>query len=476
MAPTLRLYNTLTRTKEEFRPINPASVRMYVCGPTVYDYAHIGNARPVIVFDLLFRLLRHLYGPEHVTYVRNVTDVDDKINARAAERGVPIRDITEGTLAQFHADIAALGVLEPTVEPRATEHIAEMRTLIERLVANRHAYVAEEHVLFDVPSMPDYGRLSKRPLDEMEAGARVDVAPYKRSAPDFVLWKPSKPGEPSWPSPAGIATPGRPGWHIECSAMSWKHLGEAFDIHGGGIDLVFPHHENEAAQTRCSFGTPAMANVWMHNGFLKVEGEKMSKSLGNLFTINELLTTDVFGGRSWSGEVLRLAMLTAHYRQPIDWTVARLREALRALNKFAYWVWEADESGLALDYDARAAHPEVVNALLDDLNTPEAIASLHRQIGDLSNREKQRDPNHNRRISEFRNSLTLLGLKPGRRQTTEDVLGDRLPLVNDLVAARLNARAKKNWAESDRIRDELAGMGITLKDNKDGTTTWEVTR
>ncbi|MFL5171108.1 MAG: cysteine--tRNA ligase, partial [Microvirga sp.] len=265
MAPTLRLYNTLTRTKADFVPIDPLNVRMYVCGPTVYDYAHIGNARPVIVFDLLFRLLRHLYGPEHVTYVRNVTDVDDKINARAAERGVPIRDITEGTLAQFHADIAALGVLEPTVEPRATEHIAEMRTLIERLVANRHAYVAEEHVLFDVPSMPDYGRLSKRPLDEMEAGARVDVAPYERSALDFVLWKPSKPGEPSWESPAGIAAPGRPGWHIECSAMSWKHLGEAFDIHGGGIDLVFPHHENEAAQTRCSFGTPAMANVWMHN-------------------------------------------------------------------------------------------------------------------------------------------------------------------------------------------------------------------
>ncbi|MFL5146110.1 MAG: cysteine--tRNA ligase, partial [Microvirga sp.] len=318
MAPTLRLYNTLTRTKADFVPIDPLNVRMYVCGPTVYDYAHIGNARPVIVFDLLFRLLRHLYGPEHVTYVRNVTDVDDKINARAAERGVPIRDITEGTLAQFHADIAALGVLEPTVEPRATEHIAEMRTLIERLVANRHAYVAEEHVLFDVPSMPDYGRLSKRPLDEMEAGARVDVAPYKRSALDFVLWKPSKPGEPSWPSPAGIATPGRPGWHIECSAMSWKHLGEVFDIHAGGIDLVFPHHENEVAQSRCCFDTPVMANYWMHNGFLQVEGEKMSKSLGNFVTIYELLATDTFGGRSWPGEVLRLAMLRTHYRQPID--------------------------------------------------------------------------------------------------------------------------------------------------------------
>ncbi|MFL5164813.1 MAG: DALR domain-containing protein, partial [Microvirga sp.] len=308
-------------------------------------------------------------------------------------------------------------------------------------------------------------------VEEMQEEERNAL---KEAPQDFALWKATKPGEDtSWDSPWG---PGRPGWHIECSAMAEEYLGVDFDIHGGGIDLVFPHHENEAAQTRCSFGTPAMANVWMHNGFLQVEGEKMSKSLGNLFTINELLTTDVFGGRSWSGEVLRLAMLTAHYRQPIDWTVARLREALRALNKFAYWVWEADESGLALDYDARAAHPEVVNALLDDLNTPEAIASLHRQIGDLSNREKQRDPNHNRRISEFRNSLTLLGLKPGRRQTTEDVLGDRLPLVNDLVAARLNARAKKNWAESDRIRDELAGMGITLKDNKDGTTTWEVTR
>jgi cysteinyl-tRNA synthetase len=476
MAPTLRLYNTLTRTKEDFRPIDPGNVRMYVCGPTVYDFAHIGNARPVIVFDLLFRLLRHLYGEGAVTYVRNVTDVDDKINARAAERGVPIREITEGTLAQFHTDVAALGALAPTVEPRATEHIAEMRQLIERLVASGHAYVAEDHVLFDVPAMPDYGRLSKRPLDEMEAGARVDVAPYKRSPLDFVLWKPSKPGEPSWPSPAGIAASGRPGWHIECSAMSWKHLGETFDIHGGGIDLVFPHHENEVAQTRCSFGTPAMANYWMHNGFLQVEGEKMSKSLGNFVTINELLATDRFGGHPWAGLVLRFAMLTVHYRQPIDWTVARLTESLRALHKFAEWFWETDESGLVLDYGADAVHPDVVNALLEDLNTPEAIASLHRQVGELSNREKQREPAHNRRLSEFRNSLMLLGLKPGRRQRMEDRLGDKLPIVQSLVTARLTARASKNWAESDRIRDELAAMGIVLKDNKDGTTTWEVAR
>jgi cysteinyl-tRNA synthetase len=432
MAPTLRLYNTLTRTKADFVPIDPSNVRMYVCGPTVYDYAHIGNARPVIVFDLLFRLLRHLYGPEHVTYVRNVTDVDDKINARAAERGVPIRDITEGTLAQFHADIAALGVLEPTVEPRATEHVAEMRTLIERLVANRHAYVAEDHVLFDVPSMPDYGRLSKRPLDEMEAGARVDVAPYKRSPLDFVLWKPSKPGEPSW-----------------------KHLGEAFDIHGGGIDLVFPHHENEAAQTRCSFGTPVMANVWMHNGFLQVEGEKMSKSLGNFVTINELLTTDVFGGRSWSGEVLRLAMLKTHYRQPIDWTVRALEEAERTLA-----AWTAfPEFTNGVDEELS---PEVLNALMDDLNTPKVVAELH---------ALDRPGN----LGALASNLRALGFKSAIRQEIS-IPPEMARKVEDLISLRRSARVGKNWAESDRIRDELAAMGIALKDNKDGTTTWEVAR
>src|SRR5688572_3225952 len=285
----LRLYNTLTRRKEPFRPIDPANVRMYVCGPTVYDYAHIGNARPIVVFDVLFRLLRDLYGPEHVTYARNITDVDDKINARAAEEGIDIRALTERTTRQFHADIAALGVLPPTVEPRATGHIEEMKRLTEALVARGHAYVAEGHVLFDVASMPDYGRLANRSLEEMEAGARVEVAPYKKGPMDFVLWKPSKPGEPAWPSPCGINSAGRPGWHLECSAMSEKHLGVMFDIHGGGIDLVFPHHENEIAQSRCAHGTPVMASVWMHNGFLQVEGEKMSKSLGNFVTINELL-------------------------------------------------------------------------------------------------------------------------------------------------------------------------------------------
>ena len=336
---------------------------MYVCGPTVYDFAHIGNARPVIVFDVLFRLLRHIYGAEHVTYVRNITDVDDKINARAAERGVPIRELTEETYRNFKADVAALGCLPPTVEPRATEHIEQMKTLIERLVASGHAYVADDHVLFDVPSMPDYGRLSHRSLDEMLAGARVEVAPYKKDAQDFVLWKPSKPGEPAWPSPCGITTPGRPGWHIECSAMAWKHLGETFDIHGGGIDLVFPHHENEIAQSRCAFHTPVMANYWMHNGFLQVEGEKMSKSLGNFFTIHDLL-------QIWPGDVLRLQMLMTHYRQPIDWTERSSQSANYELEN-----WAEALHGY-FDFKNEYKPNEVAEALCDDLNTPAAVAVL----------------------------------------------------------------------------------------------------
>ena len=323
----LKLYNTLTRKKEVFEPLDPSSVRMYVCGPTVYDFAHIGNARPVIVFDVLFRLLRHIYGPEHVTYVRNITDVDDKINARAAQDypGLPlneaIRRVTEKTEAQFHADMQALGALDPTVEPRATEHIEQMKVMIERLVDKGCAYIAEDHVLFHVASMPDYGKLSGRSLDEMVAGARVEVAPFKQDPMDFVLWKPSKPGEPSWPSPAGIAAPGRPGWHIECSAMADRWLWDEakgklskaglaqphmFDIHGGGIDLVFPHHENEVAQSRCANATPIMAQVWMHNGFLQVEGEKMAKSLGNFVTVHELLKTRKFGSSDWPGEAIHL--------------------------------------------------------------------------------------------------------------------------------------------------------------------------
>jgi cysteinyl-tRNA synthetase len=443
----LRLYDTLTREKRPFQPLDANNVRMYVCGPTVYDFAHIGNARPIIVFDILFRLLRHLYGPEHVTYVRNVTDVDDKINARAAERGISIRDLTEQTYQDFKQDVSALGCLPPTVEPRATEHIDEMKLLIERLVAEGHAYVAEEHVLFNVSSMPDYGRLSKRPLDEMIAGARIEVAPYKRDPMDFILWKP---GEPAWPSPSGITTPGRPGWHIECSAMSWKHLGEMFDIHGGGIDLVFPHHENEIAQSRCAFHTSIMAQAWMHNGFLQVEGEKMAKSAENFVTIREVLT-------DWPGDVARLAMLSSHYRQPINWTLKGLEEAEKALASF---------------FDAASTEAEprpasgVLEALADDLNTPKAIAEMH-SLKNASGRKA------------LAGTLAFLGFRADELKTwrAKHAPEPALPPeeIEDRIAARNAARKEKNFAESDRIRYELAAMGVVLKDSKEGTT-WEIAR
>jgi cysteinyl-tRNA synthetase len=454
----LKLYNTLTRRKEDFVPLDTGNVRLYVCGPTVYDFAHIGNARPVIVFDVLYRLLRHIYGEASVTYVRNITDVDDKINERAA-RDYPdlplnkaIRELTEGTATIFREDIAALGSLRPTVEPRATEHISEMIEIIERLIATGHAYPAEGHVLFNVPSMPDYGRLSRRSLDEMEAGARVDVAPYKRDPMDFVLWKPSSEEEPGWISPWGR---GRPGWHIECSAMSWKHLGEVFDIHGGGIDLVFPHHENEIAQTRCAFGHEVMANIWMHNGFLQVEGEKMSKSLGNFFTIRELLQSDRFGGRSWHGEVLRLAMLRTQYRQPIDWTVKAVEEAETTLLR-----WRAN------DVAPGAPDPAVIEALEDDLNLPAAIARLH-QISDPA---------------VLAGSLGLLGFAASRDGIAgydarrRGAVAVDTARVEALLAERKAARLAKDWAASDRIRAELADLGVAVKDNKDGTTTWELAR
>jgi cysteinyl-tRNA synthetase len=459
----LKLYDTLTRKKREFVPLDwerglPESerrVRMYVCGPTVYDFAHIGNARPVIVFDVLFRLLRHIYGADRVVYVRNITDVDDRINARAAELGVAIRELTERTYRDFAEDVRALGCLPPTFEPRATEYVEDMKRLIERLAATGHAYVAEDHVLFHVPSMPDYGELSKRPLDEMLAGARVEVAPYKRNPMDFVLWKPSKPGEPAWPSPAGIATPGRPGWHIECSAMAWKHLGEVLDIHGGGIDLVFPHHENEIAQSRSAFHTPLMARFWMHNGFLQLEGEKMAKSVGNVVTIRALLA-------DWPGEVLRLNMLKTHYHQPIDWSVRGLEESAKLLDDWYELVSEA-----------RAERPAgaVLEALLDDLNTPRAIAELHglralAQGGDTL------------ALDELAASLRFVGLLRGTaeqwRMRKQQAKGIDPAEVESLIAARAKARKARNFAEADRIRDQLATRGVALKDSKDGTT-WEVT-
>jgi cysteinyl-tRNA synthetase len=391
----LRLYNTLTRQKEDFAPLDPARVRMYVCGPTVYDRAHIGNARPVIVFDVLFRLLRHLAkqgvwdggkGETEVTYVRNITDVDDKINARAAERGISIGELTKTTYQWFQEDVAALGCLPPTAEPRATEYIAQMIKMIEALIATRHAYVAEGHVLFDVSSKPDYGKLSNRSLDEMIAGARVEVAPYKKNPMDFVLWKPSSSELPGWDSPWGR---GRPGWHIECSAMGEALLGTTFDIHGGGIDLVFPHHENEIAQSECAHRGAPLAKVWMHNGFLQVEGEKMAKSAGNFVTIRELLA-------DWPGEVIRLAMLQTHYREPINWTAERLREVRSELSIWAEIARQnvSSEFNQQMQIGVQKIKPErsVVEALCNDLNSPMALTrlrSLYRQAaeGDAASAE-----------------------------------------------------------------------------------------
>ncbi len=520
----LRLYNTLTRQKESFAPINSANVRLYACGPTVYDHLHIGNGRMLIVFDVLFRLVRHVYGADHVTYVRNITDVDDKINARAAERGVDIRVLTDEMTEIFHEDAKALGCLAPTYEPRATDNISEMIALINKLIAKGHAYVADGHVLFDVPSMPTYGKLSKRPLDEMIAGARVEVAPYKRGPMDFVLWKPSGVGEPGWESPWGR---GRPGWHIECSAMSWKHLGEVFDIHGGGIDLLFPHHENEMAQSCSAFGNDAMANFWMHNGHLQVEGEKMSKSLGNFVTIRELLHSDKFGGCSWPGEVLRLAILKTHYRQPIDFTVKALEEAEAELRSWANLLM--DEKSAILDRIGLGdigvdplPHAGILAALSDDLNTPEVVTKLRtmstrfrnfdqstalelmqsceflgllrpNMLGVYSNYPvgtgpKMLSPKQKQMLKKiqvavangnqmaviaFMQQLGDAGVRVTIReggQVDYEVFGEGID-VEKLIDARRAARATKNWAESDRIRDVFAKMGITVQDNPDGTMT-----
>ena len=465
----LRLYDTLAREKRVFTPLDPKNVRMYVCGPTVYDFAHIGNARPVIVFDVLFRLLRNLYGERHVTYVRNITDVDDKINDRAARDfpGLPlneaIRKVTEQTEKQFHDDVDALGCLRPSVEPRATEHISEMREIIERLVRSGFAYVAEDHVLFSPQAMnaanevlPRYGALANRSLDEMIAGARVDVAPYKRDPTDFVLWKPSKPGEPSWPSPSGIEVQGRPGWHIECSAMSWKHLGEQFDIHGGGIDLVFPHHENELAQSCCAFHKNRMANFWMHNGFLQVEGEKMSKSLGNFVTIRELLA-------DWPGEVLRLNMLKTHYRSPIDWTLKGIEESAKTLD---------DWYDVAADAAGETPSDAVLEALCDDLNTPQTIASLH---GMRNRAVSGSEADRGQLAASLRLSGFLSESAAGWASRKQQAKGIDAEQIAGLISARAAARARKDFKESDRIRDELAAMGVVIKDSKEGTT-WEIAR
>jgi cysteinyl-tRNA synthetase len=452
----LTLHNTLTRTKEAFVPIDPSHVRMYVCGPTVYDYAHIGNARPIVVFDVLYRLLRTLYP--RVIYARNITDIEDKIIERAKANGESIGDLTRRTGEVFAADMAALGALLPDVQPRATEHIPQMVEMIGTLVGNGHAYAAEGHVLFNVPSMPDYGQLSRRNRDEQIDGARVDVAPYKRDPADFVLWKPSTDDQPGWDSPWGR---GRPGWHIECSAMAAAHLGSVFDIHAGGIDLVFPHHENEIAQSRCAHGTPVMANYWLHNGFLQVEGQKMSKSLGNFYTPHELL-------EEFPGEALRYALLSGHYRQPFDFTKEGVRQARAALDRF-YGALRA--VGAVADQPAQAPQA-VLAALEDDLNTPQALAALHEIVSELN---KATDPAEQARLkAELLAGAALLGLL---EQAPEDwfrwqpkaASGLTDAEIEALVSDRRAARAAKNFAEADRIRDQLVAAGIALEDKPDRT-------
>ena len=455
---TLRLHNTLTRQEEVFEPIDPAHVRLYVCGPTVYDYIHIGNARPIVVFDVLFRLLQRLYPK--VSYVRNITDVDDKIMERARENGEAIEALTRRTTAAFHADIGQLNALPPTHEPRATAYIAQMQALIVSLIAKGHAYEADGHVLFNVPSMKDYGRLSGHGRDELVAGARVDVAPYKKDAADFVLWKPSTDDQPGWGSPWGR---GRPGWHIECSAMSGALLGETFDIHGGGIDLIFPHHENEIAQSRCAYGTRIMAKYWLHNGFLQTSSEKMSKSLGNFFTVHELLD-------EFPGEALRYLLLSAQYRQPLDFTREGLKRAKATLDRLFQALRLAGTGA-----DAPADNPAVIEALSSDLNTPLALSVLHEAANRL-NAATGADEKAKAR-ADLLGGAAVLGILHQDPETwfrwQPPQAGSTAPdeaTIEAAIAARLAARKVRDFKEADRIRDDLALRGVVLEDGPAGTT------
>jgi cysteinyl-tRNA synthetase len=462
---TIRLYNTLTRAKEDFAPIDAKNVRVYVCGPTVHDFAHIGNGRAFTVFDVLYRLLRHTCGAEHVTYVRNITDVEDKINAAAAARGETIGALTQRTTAAFHADMAALGNLPPDIEPRATEHVPEMIAMIAKLIEGGFAYEAEGHVLFSIASMPDYGRLSRKNLDEQREGARVEVAPYKRDAGDFVLWKPSTPDLPGWDSPwkNQWGGRGRPGWHIECSAMSEAHLGETFDIHGGGLDLIFPHHENEIAQSVCAHRGKPLARIWMHNGFLNAaEGEKMSKSLGNFVTVHELLA-------EWPGEAIRLALLSGHYREPLDFSRERLVQAKQTLDRFYLGLREIANLGRQLPAgDAGAA----LEALGDDMNTPLAIARMHEHLRDLNvNLQEGRHEEAMPHAASLVAAGNLLGLLQQGPETW--LKGDQSDLtIEDAVARRNAARKSRDFAEADRIRAELMEKGVILEDKPGGKTEW----
>jgi cysteinyl-tRNA synthetase len=519
MSDTLKLYNTLTREKAEFQPIDPENVRLYVCGPTVYDFAHIGNARPVIVFDVLYRLLRHIYGEDHVTYVRNITDVDDKINARALRDFGPqiadgsmslneaIRAVTGTTESQFKADVARLGCLAPTHEPRATENIPQMIAIIQRLLTQGHAYVAKgsegHEVLFATASMADYGQLSKRRLEDQQAGARVAVEAHKMNPGDFVLWKQSADTEPGWPADftfegETFSIYGRPGWHIECSAMADRYLWEEikdrlspkgkarphqFDIHGGGLDLIFPHHENEIAQSCCAYDTDVMASVWMHNGFVQVEGRKMSKSDGNFVTINELLETETFGGRKWPGEVLRLAMLMTHYRQPIDFSVKRLEEAEKLLTR---WYRMLDE---ASPIEPSSPDTQMLQKLSNDLDTVGAIDELYMmftsdeagalELGASSLGWNFYDQEQGAIALASARFLGLMQSTPDEWLRGKDDL--QVMVIEAMISNRLELLKAKNFAEADKIRDELLAKGIQLKDGKDPATgervtTWEMKR
>ena len=441
----LTLYNTRTRRKEVFTPLDPANIRAYLCGPTVYDRAHLGNARNVVIFDILIRLLRRLYP--RVTYVRNITDIDDKINTRAKERGVSIEQVTEGPIRWYHEDMAALHALPPDLEPRATDHLPEIIAIIEKLIANGHAYVAEGHVLFAVASNPDYGKFSGRSPDELIAGARVDVAPYKRDAGDFVLWKPSSPDLPGWESPWGR---GRPGWHIECSAMSWKHLGQDFDIHGGGDDLIFPHHENEIAQSCCAFPGSHFANIWVHNRMLLVNGEKMSKSLGNFLVLHDVL-------EKAPGEAVRFLLMRSHYRSTLDFSDAGLKEAKAELDRF-YRALEKHKDG--------ATSPEipqsVMTPLLDDLNTPGAIAALH-ALADAALAGEARA------AADLRAAGQVLGLFNATPDEWFRGGIDQYKL-DMLLSDRAAAKQRKDYTEADRIRAEIEAMGLIVEDFPGGSS------
>ncbi|MEE2699269.1 MAG: cysteine--tRNA ligase [Pseudomonadota bacterium] len=452
---SLHIHDTLSRKKIKFIPRDINNIRMYVCGPTVYDYAHIGNARPVVIFDVLYRLLKQLYPK--VTYVRNITDVDDKINNAALETGRSIQDLTKQTTKIFQDDMANLGALKPDHEPRATQHIEGMKALIKKLLSSGHAYEIEKHVMFDVTSMPNYGRLSRLNRDELISGARVEVAPYKKDPADFVLWKPSSEDLPGWESPWGR---GRPGWHLECSVMSEEFLGSEFDIHGGGQDLIFPHHENEIAQSTCASGN-GFAKYWMHNGYLMAEGEKMSKSLGNFYTVNELL-------KEFPGEAIRLALLKTHYRQPLDFTKAGIEEAKRELDGLYRAL-----RGMTLNPNQLVKVPAVTEALSDDLNTPLALSNMHEMASAV---HKAKNTDKHKTATHLFSAGVLLGVF---QKNPEDWFKGKASIdglkdtdIEQLVAEREQARKNKNFQRSDEIRNQLAEQGISLEDGT-GETTWK---